>query len=572
MIWSVSTSSRLRTETGPVIVSMAFIGSAPVADVDEVALDGGRRGHLRADEVGAPAAALAPLEVAVRGRGAALAGLEDVGVHAQAHRAAGAAPVEAGGAEDLVEPLGLGLGGHRLGARDDHRVDVAGHLAALDQLGGGAKVADAAVRAGADEDAVEPDLLHRRAGLEPHVLERALVAVGARLRHRLGDGHDHRWRGAPGDERAQRAGVDGDLLVEAGVLVGSQLAPGLDRRAEVLGRAGAAFDPLERRVVGGDHAGAAAALDRHVADRHPALHRERLDRRAGELDDVAGGSVGAHLADRAEDQVLGGDAEAALALVADAHRLRLALGERLGGENVLDLAGADAERERPERAVGGGVGVAAHDRHAGLGDAELRPDHVDDALAVGPHRVHADAELLAVALERLDLDAAELVADAGGDRRAVGGHVVVGGGERAVGPADLAPGHPEAVEGLRAGDLVHEVEVDEQQALRHLVLGPDAIEQRLAHERRSPAETTASRTASSSPWFSKWCGRSASKVTASPVASSWRAPSQTKVSVPRWTTLVSRAPGSCIGGSPGPPVRAPGWSVWVETSARCPGS
>src|SRR4051794_41704028 len=121
MIWSVSTSSRLRTETGPVIVSMAFIGSAPVADVDEVALDGGRRGHLRADEVGAPAAALAALEVAVRGRGAALAGLEDVRVHAQAHRAAGRAPVEAGGPEDLVQALLLGLRAHLLGAGHDHR-------------------------------------------------------------------------------------------------------------------------------------------------------------------------------------------------------------------------------------------------------------------------------------------------------------------------------------------------------------------------------------------------------------------------------------------------------------------
>src|SRR3954449_11830065 len=155
MIWSVSTSSRLRTETGPVIVSMAFIGSAPVADVDEVALDGGRRGHLRADEVGAPAAALASLEVAVRGRGAALAGLEDVGVHAQAHRAARAAPVEARGAEDLVEALLLGLLLHLHRAGDDHRVDVARHLAPLDDLGGGAQVADARVRARADEDPVE---------------------------------------------------------------------------------------------------------------------------------------------------------------------------------------------------------------------------------------------------------------------------------------------------------------------------------------------------------------------------------------------------------------------------------
>src|SRR4051794_2788778 len=44
------------------------------------------------------------------------------------------------------------------------------------------------------------------------------------------------------------------------------------------------------------------------------------------------------------------------------------------------------------------------------------------------------------------------------------------------------------------------------------------------------------------------------------------------VTRPRWTRLVSRAPASCIGGSPGPPVRAPGWSVWQDTSARWPGS
>ena len=49
-------------------------------------------------------------------------GCEDVGVHAQAHRAAGLAPVEAGAAEDLVEALGLGLGLHLLRARHDHRV------------------------------------------------------------------------------------------------------------------------------------------------------------------------------------------------------------------------------------------------------------------------------------------------------------------------------------------------------------------------------------------------------------------------------------------------------------------
>ena len=44
-------------------------------------------------------------------------GCEDVGVHAQAHRAAGHAPVEAGLAEDAVEALGLGLRLDLLGAR-----------------------------------------------------------------------------------------------------------------------------------------------------------------------------------------------------------------------------------------------------------------------------------------------------------------------------------------------------------------------------------------------------------------------------------------------------------------------
>ena len=96
---------------------------APGADVDEAALDGGGGGHLRGDEVGAPAAALAPLEVAVRGRGAALAGRERVRVHAEAHRAAGDAPVEPGRLEDLVEALPLGLGFDLLRAGHDHRVD-----------------------------------------------------------------------------------------------------------------------------------------------------------------------------------------------------------------------------------------------------------------------------------------------------------------------------------------------------------------------------------------------------------------------------------------------------------------
>ena len=184
----------------------------------------------------------------------------------------------------------------------------------------------------------------------------------------------------------------------------------------------------------------------------------------GVLDDVTGHAAHAEAPERAEDEVLGAHAEAELALVEDAHRAGLVLDHALRREHVLDLARADPEGQRAEGPVGGGVRVAADDRHAGLGDAELGADHVDDPLARGSERVDGDAELLAVALERLHLHARERVLDPRRHGRAVGGGVVVGGRERAVGPANAPAGEPQPVEGLGAGDLVHEMQVDVEQA------------------------------------------------------------------------------------------------------------
>ena len=191
---------------------------------------------------------------------------------------------------------------------------------------------------------------------------------------------------------------------------------------------------------------------------------------------MADGAVDPVLADRREDQVLGGDAVAHLPVVVDAHRLRLALDQRLGGEDVLDLAGPDTEGQRPEGAVGGGVAVAADDRHPRLGEPQLGADHVDDPLVLGAQRVDGDAELGAVGLERLDLDAAQLVLDPGRYGGAVGGDVVVGGGHGAVRTANRAAGQAQAVEGLRAGHLVDEVQVDVDEAVGDLVVGPDLVE------------------------------------------------------------------------------------------------
>ena len=94
-----------------------------------------------------------PSKLRLRGGGAALAGLQDVGVHAEAHGAAGLAPLEAGGLEDLVQAFFFGL---RLTACEPGTTMARTLVATWWPLtigGGGAQVFDAAVGAGAEEDA-----------------------------------------------------------------------------------------------------------------------------------------------------------------------------------------------------------------------------------------------------------------------------------------------------------------------------------------------------------------------------------------------------------------------------------
>ena len=215
-------------------------------------------------------------------------------------------------------------------------------------------------------------------------------------------------------------------------------------------------------LVGRDDAGAGAALDRHVADRHAAFHGQRPDRLAGIFEHVAGAAGGADLADDGEDDVLGGDAGRQHAVDAHAHVLGLALDQRLRRQDVLDLGGADAVRQRPEGAVRRGVAVAAHDGGARQGEALLRADDVDDALAAVELVVIFEAEIAGVLGERLDLgDAFRVLVGL----RAVGGRdVVIDDREGLLGVAHLAAAQAQALEGLRARHLVDEVAVDIEEA------------------------------------------------------------------------------------------------------------
>ena len=128
-----------------------------------------------------------------------------------------------------------------------HRV---GDLAAAQDVGDDAQVLDAAVGARADEDGVDGDVAQRRAGVQAHVgqarARRLRAADGSSKLCRIGDRRRQRRAlagvGAPGDARASVGGVDGDDLVEDGVVVGDQRAPVRDRGVPV-GAVGACGRP-----------------------------------------------------------------------------------------------------------------------------------------------------------------------------------------------------------------------------------------------------------------------------------------------------------------------------------------
>src|SRR6266404_1758400 len=361
------------------------------------------------------------------------------------------------------------------------------------EMRGGAEIVNARIGAGADEDAVDGNVHDGRAGFKAHVDQGALrrflivqIAEGVRVGHARSYASDHAGIGAPGDLRRDVFGVQLDGHVEPGAVVAAQLLPALDR---FLKRFAArdertAFEIGERGFVGRDHAGARAAFDGHVADGHAAVHGEAADGFATVFGDVSIAAADANFADDSENDVLGGDAGGALAVHHDVQRFRARLHQALRGENVLDLAGADAEGERAERAVRGCVAIAADDGLPGLRDAQLRPDDVHDALLLAVHVKEADAGFAAIFLERLELQARVGVDD--GQRAVRGGDGVVHHREGEIGAADFASLGAQAGEGLRGSAFVDEVAVDiDERGLAGLLMDDVAVPNFLVESLRS---------------------------------------------------------------------------------------
>ena len=164
-----------------------------------------------------------------------------------------------------------------------------------------------------------------------------------------------------------------------------------------------------------------------------------------------------------------------VALDGDRHGLERLERQRLGGQHVLDLAGADAEGHRPEGAVGGGVRVAADDgdaRHASGPAAGRRrarcPARCRRASAGGCRTRSALARSVSICVRLIGSAMGRSIARVGVLWSSV---AIVRSGRRTGRPA-----MPQAVEGLRAGDLVHEVQVDVDEVGRAvLALGDQVV-------------------------------------------------------------------------------------------------
>ena len=99
-----------------------------------------------------------------------------------------------------------------------------------------------------------------------------------------------------------------------------------------------------RLFVRSDEAGARAAFDRHVANRHAAFHRQRPNGIARIFEHIAGAACSADLTDDGKNNIFRGDTVWQFAIDGRAHVLCLLLNQSLCCEHMLDFGCADTVR------------------------------------------------------------------------------------------------------------------------------------------------------------------------------------------------------------------------------------
>jgi hypothetical protein len=171
----------------------------------------------------------------------------------------------------------------------------------------------------------------------------------------------------------------------------------------------------ESDFIRSDHASSCATFDGHVADGHSGLHAEAANRRSAEFNDGAGSASGANDANDVENDVLAGHARGQVSVNLHTHVLAPSGSQGLGGEDVLDLGGANAKGQGTEGTMRGRVAVATDDGGARKREALLRTNDVDNSLALVAQSEVGQAKVLDVFLQRNALGARLVLFDKGLD-------------------------------------------------------------------------------------------------------------------------------------------------------------
>ena len=242
------------------------------------------------------------------------------------------------------------------------------------------------------------------------------------------------------------------------------------------GTHGAVFQVGDGGLIHGTQAHPGTHLDRHVAQRHAAFHGELLHVGASVFHSSARTGGRAQAPDDPQDHILGTQRSMGGAMQHDAHVLRLARHQALGGQAMGHLGGADAEGQRAKGAVGGGMGVATDDGDARQREALLRTHHMHDTLTSIAHGQLDDAETPGVAPQGRQLFLRQGVCHL----ETCGGDVVIFHGKLCGTATHRAPGMLQRGKGLRRGHLVQQLAVDVQKraAVRQLIhhmTGPELV-------------------------------------------------------------------------------------------------
>ncbi len=218
------------------------------------------------------------------------------------------------------------------------------------------------------------------------------------------------------------------------------------------------FQVVESSVIRCYQARFRAHLNRHVAQGHTTFHAQRLNGRAAEFNHITSTACAAGFTDDRQHDIFGGNAGGRLAQYFNLHGFRPTLFQGLSGKYMFHFRGADTKRQRAERAVGGGVRVAAHNGHARQRHTLLRTDNVDDALEWVIQVIQLYAKFFAVLHQLLHLNTRHLARRI--DIFGLGRDVVIHRGKGFARLTDFTSVCAQAIKGLWRGHFMDQVTID----------------------------------------------------------------------------------------------------------------